>query len=188
MCYLWKLSNTSHFVPLFLAHGDVVVGIAIFHIKLSTLRLGSFICSSLILQGSWSDHYNLILKKGTPPRYVNVGGHPMESVSHGLRKKKRWGGVPKLYKRAPMCQIFKELGTALTSLLWKIVRHHCQSLTWNNHLSKPNFYLSVLQMKSSSTCLITTSLREGPFFYFYIESPPSIFMHRLREHKLSFWV
>jgi hypothetical protein len=23
-------------------------------------------------------------KKGTPPWYVNVGGHPMESVSHGL--------------------------------------------------------------------------------------------------------
>jgi hypothetical protein len=23
-------------------------------------------------------------KKGTPPLYVNVGGHPMESVSHGL--------------------------------------------------------------------------------------------------------
>jgi hypothetical protein len=23
-------------------------------------------------------------KKGTPLRYVNVGGHPMESVSHGL--------------------------------------------------------------------------------------------------------
>jgi hypothetical protein len=71
MCYLSKPSNTSHFVPLFLAHGDVVVGIAIFHIKLSTPRLGSFICSSLILQGSWSDHYNLILKekkKGTPPK------------------------------------------------------------------------------------------------------------------------
>jgi hypothetical protein len=30
-------------------------------------------------------------KKGTPPWYVNVGGHPMESVSQGLRKKK--GGV-----------------------------------------------------------------------------------------------
>jgi hypothetical protein len=27
-------------------------------------------------------------KKGTPPWYVNVGGHPMESVSHGLRKEK----------------------------------------------------------------------------------------------------
>jgi hypothetical protein len=24
---------------------------------------------------------------------------------------------------------------------------------------------------------ITASLREGPFFYFYVESPPSIFMH-----------
>jgi hypothetical protein len=59
----FKLSNTSRFVQLFLAHGDVVVGIAIFHIKLSTPRLGSFICSSLILQGSWSDHYNLNLKR-----------------------------------------------------------------------------------------------------------------------------
>jgi hypothetical protein len=36
----------------------------------------------------------------------------MESVSQSLRKEKRWGGVPKLYKRAPMCQIFKELRTA----------------------------------------------------------------------------
>ena len=91
MCYLSKLSTASHFVPLFLAHEDVVVGIAIFHIKFSTPRLGSFICSSLILQGIWSDHCNLILKRkkeGTPPWYLKVGGHPMESVSHGLRKEK----------------------------------------------------------------------------------------------------
>jgi hypothetical protein len=93
MCYLSKLSNASHFVPLFLAHGDIVVRIAIFHIKFSTPRLGNFICSSLILQGSWSDHCNLNLKKGerkkgTPPWYVKVGGHPMESASHGLRKEK----------------------------------------------------------------------------------------------------
>jgi hypothetical protein len=59
----FKLSNTSHFCATVLAYGDVVVGIAIFHIKLSTPRLGSFICSSLILQGSWSDHCNLISKK-----------------------------------------------------------------------------------------------------------------------------
>jgi hypothetical protein len=33
MCYLSKnLQNTSHFLTLFLAHGDVVVGFAIFHI------------------------------------------------------------------------------------------------------------------------------------------------------------
>jgi hypothetical protein len=37
-------------------------------------------------------------KKGTPPWYVNVGGHPMESVSHGLWKEKRWGGVPSFIK------------------------------------------------------------------------------------------
>jgi hypothetical protein len=37
-------------------------------------------------------------KKGTPPWYVNVGGHPMESVSHGLRKEKRWRGVPSFIK------------------------------------------------------------------------------------------
>jgi hypothetical protein len=86
-----KPSNTSHFVPLFLAHEDVVVCLVIFHTKLSTPRLGSFICSSLILQGSWLDHCNLKKErkeKGTPPWYVKVGGHPMESVSHGLRKEK----------------------------------------------------------------------------------------------------
>jgi hypothetical protein len=54
-----KPSNTFHFVPLFLAHEDIVVGFVIFHTKLSTPRLGSFISSSLILQGSWSDHHNL---------------------------------------------------------------------------------------------------------------------------------
>jgi hypothetical protein len=58
-----KPSNNSHFVPLFLAHEDVVVWFVIFHTKLSTPRLGSFICSSLILQGSWSDHCNFFLKR-----------------------------------------------------------------------------------------------------------------------------
>jgi hypothetical protein len=58
-----NLWNTSRFVTLFLAHGDVVVRFAIFHIV-------------------------LFQKKVTPPWYVNVGGHPMESVSHGLWKEK----------------------------------------------------------------------------------------------------
>jgi hypothetical protein len=58
-----KPSNTSYFVPLFLAHEDIVDGFVMFHTKLSTPRLGSFICSSLILQGSWSDHYNLKKKR-----------------------------------------------------------------------------------------------------------------------------
>jgi hypothetical protein len=78
MCYLSKnLQNTSHFVILFSAHGDVVVGFAIFHIVYSKKEKR---------------------KKGTPPWYVNVGGHPMESVSHGSRKEKRRGGVPSFIK------------------------------------------------------------------------------------------
>jgi hypothetical protein len=65
MCYLSKnLQNTSHFVTLFSAHGDVVVKFAIFHIVLFQKRKKE--------------------KKGTPPWYGKVGGHPMESVSHGL--------------------------------------------------------------------------------------------------------
>jgi hypothetical protein len=60
-----NLQNTSCFVTLFSAHGDVVVGFATFHIAYSKKRKKR-------------------KKKGTPPWYVNVGGHPMESVSHGL--------------------------------------------------------------------------------------------------------
>jgi hypothetical protein len=68
MCYLSKnLQNTSHFVTLFSAHGDVVVGFAIFHI--------------VLFQKEKRKKRN---KKGTPLWYVKVGGHPMESVSHGL--------------------------------------------------------------------------------------------------------
>jgi hypothetical protein len=95
-------------------------------------------------------------------------------------RKKRWGGVPRFIKE------HKSANLSLKNLLifvWKIVRTPLPVVNKDNHLSKPNFYLSVLQMKSSSTCLITASLCEGHFFYFYIESPPSTFMHYLREHS-----
>jgi hypothetical protein len=55
-------------VTLFLAHGDVVVGFAIFH----------------IVSVQKEKKKGKKRKKGTTPLYVNVGGHPMESVSHGL--------------------------------------------------------------------------------------------------------
>jgi hypothetical protein len=61
-----NLQNTSRFVTLFSAHGDVVVRFAIFHIV------------------SFQKKREKRMKKGTPPWYVNIGGHPMESVSHGL--------------------------------------------------------------------------------------------------------
>jgi hypothetical protein len=73
MFYLSKknLQNTSRFVTLFSAHGDVVVGFAIFHIV-------------LFQKNKIKKRKNKRKEKGTPPWYVNVGGHPMESVSHGL--------------------------------------------------------------------------------------------------------
>jgi hypothetical protein len=91
------------------------------------------------LQGSWSVHYNKKKEKGTPPWYVKVGGHLMESVSHGLRKEK-WGGVPN-YKRAQMCQLFKQFGTAFTCLVWKMARTPLLVVDRNNHLSK-QFFIS----------------------------------------------
>jgi hypothetical protein len=63
---------------------------------------------------------------------VKVGGHPMESVSHGLWKEK-WGGVPN-YKRAQLCQLIKQFGTALTCLVWKIARTQLLVVGRNNHL------------------------------------------------------
>jgi hypothetical protein len=104
----------------------------------------------------------------------------MESVSHGLWKEKRWGGVPSFIKEHKKCQ---SLSKTCFIFVWKIVRTPLPVVDKSNHLSKPNFYLSVSQMKSSSTCLTTASLCEGPFFYFHAEWPPSIFMHHLREHS-----
>jgi hypothetical protein len=75
----------------------------------------------------------IIIKKGTPPWYVKVGGHPKDSVSHGLRKEK-WGGVPN-YKRAYKC-LLQKFGTALTCLVWKIARTPLLFVDRNNHLSK----------------------------------------------------
>jgi hypothetical protein len=60
-------------VTLFSAHGDVVVGFAIFHI--------------VLFQKEKKEKKRK--EKGTPPCYVNVGGNPMKLVSHGLRKEKR---------------------------------------------------------------------------------------------------
>jgi hypothetical protein len=52
-------------------------------------------------------------KKGTPPWYVNVGGHPIESVSDGLRKEKRWGGVPSFIKEHKSANLSQKLASFL---------------------------------------------------------------------------
>jgi hypothetical protein len=69
-------------------------------------------------------------KKVTPPWYVKVGGHPMESVSHGLRKEK-WGGVPSFIKEHQSANLSLKI-----YLVWKIVRTQLPVVDKNNHLSK----------------------------------------------------
>jgi hypothetical protein len=93
MCYLSKPLNTSHFVTPFSANGDVVVGFAIFHTVLFQKR---------------KKRKKERKKRGTPPCYVEVGGHPMESVSHGLRKEK-WGGVPSFIKEHKSANLSQNL-------------------------------------------------------------------------------
>jgi hypothetical protein len=68
MCYLSKNpSKYFSFCDTFSAHGEVVVGFTIFHI--------------VIFQKNEKIKEK---KKDTPPWYVKVGGHPKDSVSHGL--------------------------------------------------------------------------------------------------------
>jgi hypothetical protein len=123
-------------VTLFLAHEDVVVGFVIFHTKLSTPWLACFICSSLILQGSWSDHYNKKIKKGK------------KALLHGMWK---LAGTQRIRlamvwekKSGEECQTIKEHVNASyniseplsTCLVWKIARTSLLVVDRNNHLSK----------------------------------------------------
>jgi hypothetical protein len=48
-------------------------------------------------------------KKRHSSMVCNVGGHPMESVSHGLRKEKRWGGVPSFIKEHKSANLSQKL-------------------------------------------------------------------------------
>jgi hypothetical protein len=60
----------------------------------------------------------------------------MESVSHGLWKEKRWGGVPSFIKE------HKSVNLSLKNMLifvWKIVRTPLLVVDKDNHLSNPIF-------------------------------------------------
>jgi hypothetical protein len=58
--------------------------------------------------------------------------------------------------------------------------NHSRCLWWGQWELKASKYHNFWRFIKLA---ITAFLREGPFFYFYIESPPSTFMHRLREHS-----
>jgi hypothetical protein len=58
--------------------------------------------------------------------------------------------------------------------------NYSRCLWWGQWELKPSKYHNFWRFIKLA---ITASLCEGPFFYFYVESPPSTFMHRLREHS-----
>jgi hypothetical protein len=58
--------------------------------------------------------------------------------------------------------------------------NHSKCLWWGHWELKASKYHNFWRFIKLA---ITASLRERPFFYFYVESPPSTFMHCLREHS-----
>jgi hypothetical protein len=74
--------------------------------------------------------------------------------------------------------------------LWFIKHMHHKCIRINSNHSR-FLWCGQWELKASKyhnfwrfiKLIITASLREGPFFYFYVESLPSIFMHCLREHS-----
>jgi hypothetical protein len=58
--------------------------------------------------------------------------------------------------------------------------NHSRCLWWGQWELKASKYHNFWRFIKLA---ITASLCEGPFLYFYVESPPSTFMHRLREHS-----
>jgi hypothetical protein len=58
--------------------------------------------------------------------------------------------------------------------------NHSRCLWWGQWELKASMYHNFWRFIKLA---ITASLYEGPFFYFYVESPPSTFMHHLREHS-----
>jgi hypothetical protein len=74
----------------------------------------------------------------------------MESVSHGLWEEK-WGGVPSFIKEYQCANFSKNSKLLSTCLVWKIARTPLLVIDRKQpHLK--TIFISVLQMKSSSTC------------------------------------
>ena len=78
------------------------------------------------------------------------------------------------------------MGAALEAIEHeRMINHSVPFVDIDIHLSQNYIFNTsvLLKKKSSSTWVIPASLCEGPFFYFYVESPSSYFMHQLREHS-----
>jgi hypothetical protein len=78
--------------------------------------------------------------------------------------------------------IFNNSEPLSTCLVWKITRTPLPIVDRNNHLPKQFLSLFYKWKALAHGKSLLPSLK-GPFFYFYVESSSSIFMHQLREHS-----
>jgi hypothetical protein len=62
----------------------------------------------------------------------------------------------------------------------RINLNHSRCLWWGQWELKASKYQNFGGLLNLQSLLPSA---KGPFFYFYVESPPSTFMHRLREHS-----
>jgi hypothetical protein len=115
------------------------------------------------------------------------------------------GGTPLAFSMIHVCLQWQELNWDLSRLSW-FKYSYSRDIRFSTYDLSSIYLIFVLALtlitqdaydrgnessKLISTIIfgrfiklaITTSLCEGPFFYFYVESSSSIFMHRLREHS-----
>jgi hypothetical protein len=115
------------------------------------------------------------------------------------------GGTPLAFSMIHVCLQWQELAWDLSRLAW-FKYSYSRDIRFSTYNLSSIYLIFVLVLtlttqdaygggnessKLISTIIfgrfiklaITTSLYEGPFFYFYVESSSSTFMHRLREHS-----
>jgi hypothetical protein len=115
------------------------------------------------------------------------------------------GGIPLAFSMIHVCLQWQELTWDLSRLTWfkysysRDMRFSTYDLTSiylifvlaltltiqdaNGRGNESSKLISTIIFGKFIKFAITTSLCEGPFFYFYVESSSSTFMHRLREHS-----
>src|SRR4051812_30934593 len=103
------------------------------------------------------------------------GRHPRIRLAM-VCEKQRLGGVLQFYK---MKRGFAQILRTAINLSSMEDDKNTFTLPLTKATTSQITFTSVLKIKSSSTCLISASLCEGPFFYFYVESPLSCHMHHL---------
>jgi hypothetical protein len=109
---------------------------------------------------------------------VKVGGHPKDSISHGLSKEK-WGGVSSFIKEHVCANFSKNSEPLSTCLVWKILRTPLPVVDKNNHFSKQ--FLSLFYKRKALAHVDPCFPLRRAFLLLYIESSSSKFKHLLES-------